>query len=136
MKQIDVVIGLVCRANQLLICQRRTQDPLGGLWEFPGGKLERGESREHCLARELAEELDIRVRILRPLPTIEYEYSSVHVRLHPYLCAHLDGEPKPLASQQLAWVAAGDLSHYTFPAANAPLLGWLAEHLNDATASE
>lgn len=135
MKEIDVVIGLVCSGGKVLICQRRSQDPLGNYWEFPGGKQEPGESREQCLTRELAEELAIGIRIVAPMESIQFDYASVRVRLHPYVCQHLSGEPKPLASQQLTWVTAADLSRYTFPPANAPLLRWLTEHLspNDLT---
>jgi A/G-specific adenine glycosylase len=135
MKEIDVVIGLVCRGTQVLICQRRSQDPLGGYWEFPGGKQEPGESRQQCLTRELAEELAIRVRIVQPLETIVFDYSTFRVRLHPYHCAHLEGDPKPLASQQLAWATAADLPGYHFPPANAPLLRWLNEHLGEGAPS-
>jgi A/G-specific adenine glycosylase len=130
MKEIDVVIGLVCRDGKVLICQRRSQDPLGGYWEFPGGKQEPAESREQCLGRELKEELAIEVRIVAPLESIQYDYASVRVRLHPYACQHLSGEPQPLASQQLAWAAPGDLPGYIFPPANKPLLAWLTKHLS------
>jgi mutator protein MutT len=129
MKAIDVVIGLVCQDQSVLICQRRPHDPLGGYWEFPGGKQEPAESREQCLSRELAEELNIGVRIIRPLDTIAYAYADMRVRLHPYVCSLISGKPTPLASQQLAWARASELDQYVFPPANAPLLRWIREHL-------
>jgi A/G-specific adenine glycosylase len=129
MKEIDVVIGLVCRDGKILISQRRQQDPLGGYWEFPGGKQEPGESREQCLVRELAEELAIRVRALEPLQSVTYDYAEVRVHLHPFFCEHVDGEPQPLASQRLTWAAAHDLHHYRFPPANDSLIRWLTERL-------
>ena len=129
MREMDVVIGLVCRHNQVLICQRRANDPLGDYWEFPGGKLELGESREQCLARELAEELAIEVQVIQSLDTIEYDYAAVRVRLHPYLCRHVAGEPLALASQQVAWATAADLQKYVFPPANDSLIRWLAPRL-------
>ena len=132
MREMDVVIGLVCRHNQVLICQRRASDPLGGCWEFPGGKLEPGESREQCLARELAEELAIHVQVIEPLDTIEYDYAAVRLRLHPYLCRHVEGEPVPLASQQVTWATAADLQKYVFPPANDALLRWLGPRLESA----
>ena len=127
MQRIEVVIGIVLRNGTLLISQRPDQGPLGGLWEFPGGKLEPGESIEHCLARELLEELAVQVSVLEPLPIVEHDYPAVHVRLHPYLCQHLCGEPQPLASQQVRWVRPDDLVKYHFPPANDALIRCLLE---------
>lgn len=129
MKEIDVVIGLVCHADKVLISQRRSQDPLGDYWEFPGGKQEPGESREQCLARELTEELAIRVRVVAALDSIEYDYAAVRVRLHPYFCDLLEGEPQPLASQRLAWATPSEFAQYQFPPANDTLLNLLTERL-------
>jgi len=122
MNRIDVVIGVVVRDRKVLICQRCAQDRLGGYWEFPGGKQEPGESHQQCLARELAEELQIQVRAIEPLRIIEHDYPDVRVRLHPYLCEHAEGEPTPLACQQVLWVAPADLPTYRFPPANDQLI--------------
>jgi A/G-specific adenine glycosylase len=122
MKQIEVAIGIVLCRGQILICQRRPLDPLGGLWEFPGGKQEPGESLEQCLLRELAEELCIGVSVLEALPSIDYDYSAAHVRLHPYLCEHLEGHATPLAAQRAIWVKPSDLPSYSFPPANDNLI--------------
>jgi len=78
---IEVSAGLVFRDGLLLIAQRRPQDHLGGLWEFPGGKLEPGESAEDCLRRELMEELGIEVEIKELAETIEHDYPGKKVRL-------------------------------------------------------
>ena len=124
--QVDVVIGIVMRRGKILICQRRQNDALGGYWEFPGGKIEPGESHEQCLERELAEELAIRVRPLRAMDIIEFEYPKARIRLHPYLCEHVAGEPQALASQQAAWVSPTELQNYQFPRANDGLIADLA----------
>jgi mutator protein MutT len=129
MRQMEVVIGIVLRHGNVLICQRRNSDALGGYWEFPGGKLEPGESRQQCLERELAEELAIRIRPLQELDVIEFDYPDVHVLLHPYLCEHIEGEPQPLASQCIAWVAPRELQNYKFPPANDKLIAELARQL-------
>src|SRR6185437_12929337 len=121
-KQIDVAIGIVVRAGKILICQRRADGPLAGYWEFPGGKHEPGETFEQTLQRELTEELAIKVHILERLPKIEFDYGETQVRVHPYLCDHVDGEAQPLASQALAWVAPPDLHSYRFPPANTGLI--------------
>jgi A/G-specific adenine glycosylase len=122
MNRVDVIIGIVVRAGNVLICQRLQQGPLGGFWEFPGGKQEPGESREQCLSRELAEELAIRVRPIKAMDVIEFDYADASVRLHPYLCEYLDGEPQPLASQRAIWVSPADLKDYKFPPANDNLI--------------
>jgi hypothetical protein len=77
----------------------------------------------------LAEEVAIRVSIFATLDVIEYDYGTLRVRLHPYACDLLKGEPQPLACQQLAWVAPSDFARYRFPAANDALLRWLADRL-------
>jgi mutator protein MutT len=129
MKEIDVVIGLVCHRGKVLICQRRQQGPLGGYWEFPGGKQDPAESRQQCLVRELAEELAIRVRIIEPLAGVTYDYDDIRVHLHPFLCEHVDGTPRPLAAQRLIWATAHDLANYRFPPANDSLIRWIAQRL-------
>jgi mutator protein MutT len=130
--QIDVVIGVVQRDDgHVLVCQRKAEGHLGGYWEFPGGKREPGESLEQCLARELEEELAIRIRILFALDVIEHDYPAVRVRLHPYLCAHTDGVPQPIACQRTEWVAPPRLPDYRFPPANDALIAQLVRRLSD-----
>jgi A/G-specific adenine glycosylase len=134
-KDVDVVIGIVFREGRMLVCQRRSDNPaLPGIWEFPGGKQEPGESLECCLHRELEEELAIRVRPLGQLPVVEHTYANIRVRLHPFLCVHLDGEPLPIACQQFHWAAERDLCRYEFPAANAQIIQQISQWIeaNDA----
>jgi mutator protein MutT len=133
-KQVDVAIGIVAFDSLLLICQRKPDGHLGGLWEFPGGKRDDTESMEQCLHRELKEELDIEVEIVTPLPPIEHEYPEVLVTLHPYLCRWSGGEPRAIASQQFAWVPVEQLREYELPAANEPLIQWLSDNLEHALA--
>lgn len=130
MKRVEVVIGIVVRQGKVLICRRRAQDPLAGCWEFPGGKVEPGESLLDCLARELAEELAITARPIEPLAIIEHDYPHVQVRLHPYLCEYDSGEPRPLASEQAIWVSPAELPRYHFPPANDHLIQELVARLN------
>lgn len=122
MKRIDVAIGIVVRAGRVLVCQRRNGGDFGGLWEFPGGKCEAGESPRQCLVRELREELGIQVEPSRALDVLEHDYPTIHVRLHPFLCNLVAGEPHPLESQRLEWTDPPSLRTYSFPAANEPLL--------------
>lgn len=124
---IEVSAALLFRNGQLLITQRRPQDHLGGLWEFPGGKREPNETFEQCLARELHEELGIESRVGELIETITHAYPEKTVHLRFFRCALIDGsaEPRPLHCHALAWVSAGELGRYEFPAADAQLLAHL-----------
>jgi mutator protein MutT len=123
MKTLEVVIAIINRADgRILISRRRRNDSWGGYWEFPGGKQERGESHHDCLARELLEELAVRVRVAEPLDVIECNYPGTRIRLHPYLCEYTEGDAQPLASDEVAWVLPADLPRYQFPPANKNLI--------------
>lgn len=119
---IDVAAGLVFRDGQLLITQRRPGDHLGGLWEFPGGKRESNETFEHCLARELREELGIEVAVGRKIDEITHTYPEKTVRLVFLKCTLLSGEPQPIHCHSLAWVTTNQLVGYDFPAADSQLI--------------
>ena len=122
---IEVAAGLVFRQGKLLITQRRATDHLGGLWEFPGGKREPGESFPDCLARELLEELDIEVRVLECVFATSYAYPEKTVLLQFHRCAWLRNEPRALGCQAFAWIEPAALSQYEFPPADARLLDQL-----------
>jgi mutator protein MutT len=122
MKPVEVSAGLVFRDGKLLITQRRPGDHLGGLWEFPGGKREPGETFEACLVRELKEELDIDVRVVERLESITHEYPGKTVHLEFFRCFWLRNEPRAVECHAFAWVQAADLKRYSFPSADARLL--------------
>ena len=124
-------VGVVLNAaGEVLIDQRLEEGLLGGMWEFPGGKQEQGETIETCIVRELKEELGIAVTVGEELITVDHAYSHKKLRFVVHLCSWVSGEPQPLASQQVRWVRPEDLANYPFPAANtkiiAALLGRLA----------
>jgi|SRR5579872_1702166 len=118
----EVAAGVVFRNGLLLITQRRPQDHLGGLWEFPGGKRHPEESFEECLKRELMEELGIEVEIKELLETIAHDYPEKTVHLKFFRCLWLRNEPRNLGCHDFAWVGRGQLASYAFPAADARLL--------------
>lgn len=122
-----VVAGLIFQNGRLLVTQRRAGDHLGGLWEFPGGKLETGETAEEGLARELREELGVEVRVGARLAVVEHRYPERSVRLQFFRCTLLRGEPQPLGCAAIAWVTAEELGRYEFPAADVQLLAQLRE---------
>ena len=119
---IEVSAGLVFRAGRLLITQRRAQDHLGGLWEFPGGKRHVGETFEQCLVRELQEELAIDVAVGELIETIRHEYPEKTVLLKFFLCLMVQHEPQAIGCAAFAWITREELDQYAFPPAAARLL--------------
>ena len=119
---IEVSAGLIFRDGRLLITQRHAAAHLGGLWEFPGGKREPGESFEQCLARELREELGVEVSVGELFATVTHAYPEKTVHLQFHLSCIPRGEPQPLGCAALRWVNQSELDDYTFPAADARLL--------------
>lgn len=113
------------RSGALLIAQRRPDQHLGGYWEFPGGKLEPGESPQACLIRELDEELGIEVQVLDLIDEVEHAYPEKTVSIGFYRCAWVRHEPQALQCAAVAWVTQGKLAEYQFPPADARLLGKL-----------
>ena len=119
-------VGVVLNAaGEVLIDQRLEEGLLGGMWEFPGGKQEQGETIESCVARELREELGIAVTVGDELITVDHAYSHKKLRVVVHLCDWVSGEPQPLASQQVRWVRPDDLKNFAFPAANAKIIAAL-----------
>lgn len=117
--------GLIFRGGKLLITQRRAGDHLGGLWEFPGGKVESSESFEGCLRRELREELGIEVVAGPLIESITHAYPEKTVHLRFYKCELLACEPQPLACAAVAWITRDELDDYSFPEADKKLLEML-----------
>ncbi|MEN9839300.1 MAG: hypothetical protein RL177_779 [Bacteroidota bacterium] len=117
-----IVVGIVSDGDgKLLISRRPDSAMLGGLWEFPGGKVEAGESDEQALARELREELGIEIGDATAFHTLNHAYSHFRITLAAYKCRLISGEPKPLASKELKWVSVDDLESFPFPKANRTL---------------
>jgi len=108
--------------RRLLIQRRHARQQQGGLWEFPGGKLEPGESRQAALARELDEELGIRPLRARPLIRIHHDYPERRVLLDVWRVDEFVGEPRGCEGQPIRWVAREHLGDYRYPAANLPVV--------------
>jgi len=120
--EIEVAAGLVFRERRLLIAQRRAGDPLGGFWEFPGGKRQAGETFMECLRRELREELGIEVEVLELFEAISHAYPEKIVHLRFHRCRWLRNEPQALGCHAWAWVTRAELGQYRFPPADERLL--------------
>ena len=119
---IEVSAGLVFRSGKLLITQRRADAHLGGLWEFPGGKREPGETFQQCLARELHEELGIQIEVGQMFEELTHAYPEKTVHLQFFLCRLTQGNPQPLGCAAVKWVTRDQLGGHDFPAADAALL--------------
>ena len=107
--------GLLWQSGMVMITKRPEGSHLAGLWEFPGGKQEAGETLEECLEREIKEELGLEVRAEKLLLTVDHEYEDRFISLYFFLCAQLGGEPKPLECEEMRWVRPEDLTQYRFP---------------------
>ena len=119
---IEVSAALIFRAGKLLITQRHAQSHLGGLWEFPGGKREPGETFEQCLVREIREELGVEISVGELFEEIRHDYPEKSVHLKFFICRILHGEPQALDCAAVRWIEKSELVAHEFPAADAQLL--------------
>lgn len=111
----DVTAGMIWNERgELLIAQRPLDGLLGGLWEFPGGKQEDGETLPHCLQRELREELAIEVEVGELFTRVEHGFTHFRITLHAFTCRYVSGEPQALGVRDWKWVLPGELSRYSF----------------------
>jgi A/G-specific adenine glycosylase len=117
-----VAVGVIYKAGRILIDKRKPEGLLGGLWEFPGGKKEPGETLEAALRREVREELAVTIRVERPLAVVDHAYSHFRVRIHAFECTWISGEPRCITCVEFKWVRPGDLGRYAFPAANKKMI--------------
>ena len=124
-------VALVDRDGRLLLAQRPEGRMMAGLWEFPGGKVEPGETPEHALIRELHEELGIDTweSCLAPLTFASHSYDDFHLLMPLFVCRKWQGIPHAKEEQALKWVAVQDLSRYPMPPADLPLIPILRDWL-------
>ena len=118
---IVVLAGIIERDSCLLVTRRLKGTHLAGLWEFPGGKCEPGESHEACLQRELAEELGLEAVVGDEVYSTEHAYPERTVRLHFRQCT-IDQQPQPLLGQEIRWMRRAELNPEEFPPADAELI--------------
>jgi 8-oxo-dGTP diphosphatase len=123
--------ALVDVDGRVLIAKRPHGKHLEGLWEFPGGKLNEGETPEACLIRELAEELNIKVvpACLAPFVFTSHDYDSFHLLMALFLIRRWEGVVTAREHEAIAWVRPDKLSDYPMPPADAPLVAWLRDFI-------
>ena len=124
-------VALIDRDGRVLLAQRPAGKRMAGLWEFPGGKIETGETPEAALIRELGEELgiDTAESCLAPLTFASHSYDDFHLLMLVYVCRKWSGTPRPLEGGELAWVRAPRLRDYDMPPADIPLIPVLQDLL-------
>ena len=119
------LIGVAVITNdrgEILIDRRLKDGEMGGLWEFPGGKEELDETIEECIKREIKEELDLDIVVGKHLISVDYTYPKTCVSLIVHHCHHQEGEPRPLASQEICWVSLEEIDKFKFPEANQQII--------------
>jgi 8-oxo-dGTP diphosphatase len=123
--------ALVDADGRVLVCQRPEGKALAGLWEFPGGKLESGETPEGCLIRELKEELGISVTAacLAPFVFASHGYEDFHLLMPLFLCRRWEGVVQPLEHPQIRWIRPSQMAELQMPPADAPLAAYLRDFL-------
>ncbi|MGK7908751.1 MAG: A/G-specific adenine glycosylase [Synechococcus sp.] len=117
---------------ELLIDRRPEEGMLGGLWEFPGGKIEVGETAAECAVREVKEEVGLDVEMLASLGAVDHAYTHFSVTLNAYICRYMDGVPQPLEVADVRWVSFEQLKDYAFPVANQKIFPLLEQWLKQS----
>ncbi|MBH0058371.1 8-oxo-dGTP diphosphatase MutT [Pseudoalteromonas sp. SWXJZ94C] len=119
---VHVAVGVIKKNNAIFICKRADEQHQGGLWEFPGGKVEAGESVFVALKRELIEEVGLTIHSSSQLMVIEHDYGDKCVKLDVHIVSNFSGEAHGAEGQPSEWVAISELENYNFPEANAGII--------------
>jgi len=119
---IDVACALIARDGRLLLARRPPDKALGGKWEFPGGKVEPGESAPDALRREIAEELAVSITVGQPLPPVVHDYGAFAIRLIPFVCRLDAGTPIPHEHTDVRWIPPSSVAAMDIADADRPVI--------------
>lgn len=121
-KQIEVVAAVIRQGNKYFCAQRHNKGELANKWEFPGGKVEKNETKEEALIREIKEELNTTVKVLDFLITVKHQYISFELTLHAYLCEVTEGQLEISEHLDSKWLGKNEMTQYDFAAADLPII--------------
>lgn len=125
MRRIEVVAAVIEKDDKIFCAQRNLAKSMGGKWEFPGGKIEVGETREEALVREIKEELDSDIVVDSYLMTVEHDYPTFHITMHVYLCTLVKGDLVLKEHNDSTWVTKEELLTLDFADADKPIVNKL-----------
>ncbi|BAZ83867.1 8-oxo-dGTP diphosphatase MutT [Dolichospermum compactum] len=131
------IIGVAVIWNdqkQILIDRRLPTGAMGGFWEFPGGKIEVGETIQECIKREISEELGMEIAVGEHLITIDHTYTHLRVTLTVHHSQHLAGIPQAIECDEIRWVSLDELDNFTFPEANGEIITALRKYYQEKSA--
>ena len=129
-KRLTVTAAIIYKADHLLITQRTHPERLAGLWEFPGGKVEEGESLEACLVREITEELELKITDPNPFVVVEHDYGDFEIELHSFTANYDSGEIVLHSHKNAEWISVNQLTQYEFAPADKPIVQKLIKETN------
>ena len=129
-----IAAGVVWRGDRLLICRRHSDGLLGGLWEFPGGKVEPGESPAEAVAREVREEVGLEVEVGPCVGSVRHAYTHFTITLDAFQCVSSEGTPRPIGCSQVRWIRWRELHRFPFPRANHKLFPLIEQSRSRAAA--
>ncbi len=128
----EIGVGIVWKHGRILIQQRPPEGLLGGLWEFPGGKREKGESFATCVRREVCEEDGIEVQVGKEFAVVDHGYSHFSITMHALRCEYVSGRVRLRGATAFKWVRPSELKEFAFPAANRKIIARLNEPMHNA----
>ena len=129
MEALIVAAAIIKNNGKFLITQRLKGTHMGLKWEFPGGKIEKGEDAAACLIREIREELDLKIEVGAEIMVVEHQYPDRKVILICHWCQFVQGEVKTLGCHSFKWVSTGDMKDYDFSEADLPVVEYLVKHI-------
>ena len=128
----NIAVAIVLKDDLVLIDRRPNSGMLAGMWEFPGGKIEAGETPEACAIREVKEEVGLDVEAIAALGTVQHAYTHFSVTLHTFVCKHVTGEPQALEVAEVRWITPDRFDEFAFPVANQKIFPLFAEWMKQS----